>query len=161
MQMDTFEMFGENFLLMHDNAPHKVGCVSDFLNVEGKRTMGWPACSPDINLIEHVWDMLGRRLRSITTAVQNPERVAAALVEIWDNLPQDMIDNVIRSMKRRLLKEFWKCLCPTGSYILGVLNLYLHTYYSLINCCCDFFEKLTFKHSPVYYKSQITKQNHS
>jgi len=64
--------------------------------------MEWPASSPDINPIEHVWDMLGKRLRFITPAVQNPEQVAAALFEIWDNLPQDMIDNVIRSMKRRM-----------------------------------------------------------
>jgi len=64
--------------------------------------MARPACSPDINPIEHVWDMLGRRLRSITPAGQNPEQVAAALVEIWDNLPQDMIDNVITIMRRRM-----------------------------------------------------------
>jgi len=102
MQIDTFEMFGENFLLMHDNArSHKVRCVSDFLNVVGIRTMAGPACSSDINPIEYVWDMLGR-LRSITPAVQIPEPVAAAPVEIWNNLPQDMIDNVIRSMRRRM-----------------------------------------------------------
>jgi len=29
-QMDTFEMFGENFLLMHDNTrPHMARCVSE------------------------------------------------------------------------------------------------------------------------------------
>jgi len=66
---------GENFLLMHDNVrPHKARCASDFLNVAGIRTVAWPACSPNINPIEHVWDMLGRQLRSITPAVQNPER---------------------------------------------------------------------------------------
>jgi len=88
---------------MHDNAcPHKARCVSDFFNVVGIRTMAWPACSPDIDPIEHAWDMLSRRLKSITSAVQNSEQVAAALVEIWDNLPKDMIDNVIRSMRRRM-----------------------------------------------------------
>jgi len=80
-------LIGENFSLMHDNAsPHKARCVSDFLNVVGVRTMAWPACSPDINPIEHVWDMLARRLRSITPAVQNPEQRAAALVEIWGTI---------------------------------------------------------------------------
>jgi len=61
---------GENFLLMHDNTrPHKARCVSDILDVVGIRTIAWPACYPDINPIEHVRLMLGRRLRSITPAV--------------------------------------------------------------------------------------------
>lgn len=94
---------GANFLLMQDNArPHVARCVTDFLNQVEIPTMNWPACSPDLNPIEHVWDMLGRRLRSRIPAVQNREDVRGALIEIWDNLPQEMIDNLIRSMGRRM-----------------------------------------------------------
>lgn len=94
---------GENFCLMHDNArPHVARCVTNFLNEVEIPTMNWPACSPDMNPIEHIWDMLGRRLRSRIPAVQSVAETCDALHQIWENLPQAMIDNVIRSMERRM-----------------------------------------------------------
>lgn len=95
---------GADFLLMQDNArPHTARCVTEYLDQVQIPTMNWPACSPDMNPIEHVWDMLGRRLRSRIPAVRNLEEARTALMEIWENLPQEMIDNVIRSMVRRMV----------------------------------------------------------
>jgi len=94
---------GENFVLMHDNArPHVAHIVTDFLNEVGIPTLNWPACSPDLNPIEHVWDMLARRLRSRRRAVQSREELRVALIEEWDRLPQELIDNLINSMRRRM-----------------------------------------------------------
>ncbi|GFU76492.1 hypothetical protein TNCV_3046911 [Trichonephila clavipes] len=33
--------------------------------------MNWPARSPDLNPIEHVWDFLGRRLAARTFTISN------------------------------------------------------------------------------------------
>ncbi|GFU51760.1 transposable element Tcb1 transposase [Trichonephila clavipes] len=54
---------GDDFILMDDNCrPHRANLVEDFLFEEGIIQMEWPACSPDMNPIEYVWDALGRRV---------------------------------------------------------------------------------------------------
>ena len=46
--------------------------------------MEWPACSPDLNPIEHLWDQLGRSVRAHMT----PNHTLAHLQEEWDRCPR-------------------------------------------------------------------------
>ncbi|GFW16348.1 transposable element Tcb1 transposase [Trichonephila clavipes] len=51
------------FLFMDDNArPQRASIVDECLQSEDITRMDWTAYSPDLNPIEHVWDMLGRRI---------------------------------------------------------------------------------------------------
>lgn len=94
---------GENFLFMQDNArPHVANVVMDYLSEVDIRTLEWPPRSPDLNPIEHVWDMLGRRIRQRQHPPLDLQHLAAALVEEWDDITQESVATIIRSMRRRL-----------------------------------------------------------
>ncbi|GFT85417.1 transposable element Tcb2 transposase [Trichonephila clavipes] len=70
---------GDDFILMDDNCrPHRANLVENFLFAKGIVRMECPACSPDMNLIEHVWDALGRRV----AGRQTPHKLS----KIWKEL---------------------------------------------------------------------------
>jgi hypothetical protein len=89
---------GEDFVFMHDNArPHIAHCVSLYLDPVGIYRMDWPACSPDLNPIEHVWDKLGRQIRSRPVVPDNLNYLRIALLEEWERIPQDYVQNLFES----------------------------------------------------------------
>ncbi|GFW13151.1 15-hydroxyprostaglandin dehydrogenase [Trichonephila clavipes] len=63
--------------------------------------MDWPARSPDLNPIQHVWDFLGRRLAARTLPPITIRELRLALQDEWAAMPQQLIDTLILSMGRR------------------------------------------------------------
>uniref|UniRef100_A0AAZ3PPB8 Tc1-like transposase DDE domain-containing protein n=1 Tax=Oncorhynchus tshawytscha TaxID=74940 RepID=A0AAZ3PPB8_ONCTS len=57
--------------------------------------------SPDLNPIEHVWDLLGRRVRARAIPHRNVRELAGALVEGYGNISQQELANLVQSMRRR------------------------------------------------------------
>ncbi|GFX12382.1 transposable element Tcb2 transposase [Trichonephila clavipes] len=93
---------GDDFILMDDNCkPHRANLVEDFLFEEGIVRMEWPACSPDLNPIEHVWDALGRQVAGRQPPPQTLEELERALLEEWDRIPQLVINSLIDSVPQR------------------------------------------------------------
>lgn len=93
---------GENFIFQQDNArPHTAGLVRNFLQEHNVTVLPWPAQSPDMNPIEHAWDMLQRRIQRGGVVHNNQRELFAALQQAWEDIPQEEFDNLILSMQRR------------------------------------------------------------
>ncbi len=96
-------VYGHNFRLQDDNArPHRAAAVREFLEAEGVEQLPWPACSPDMNPIEHAWDALGRAINDRDVIPQTLQELADALREEWDAMPVDVVNKLVDSMPRRL-----------------------------------------------------------
>ncbi|GFX00961.1 transposable element Tcb2 transposase [Trichonephila clavipes] len=94
---------GDKFVFMVDNATcHRTLAVQDCLDSEGIQRLVWPARSPDLNPIENVWDALGRQVAGRNYPPTNKNTLIRALTEEWDKLPQQLLDNVVQSMVRRV-----------------------------------------------------------
>lgn len=101
--MPYMPFIGPGALLMQDNArPHKARCVTDYLNAVEIRTLEWPARSPDLNCIEHLWDALKRRVRGRNSRISTLAELEAAVLEEWEAIPQDFIQDLFGSMPRRM-----------------------------------------------------------
>ena len=93
---------GDDFILVQDNAhPHTARVSMTFVEDEGITVMDWPARSSDLNPIEHLWDMLSRRVRRRPHPPENVQNLTNALVQEWQAIPQNDIRRIIRSMPRR------------------------------------------------------------
>ncbi|GFW56604.1 transposable element Tcb2 transposase [Trichonephila clavipes] len=55
-----------------------------------------------LNPIENVWDALGRKVAGRNYPPTNKNTFFRALTEEWDKLPQQLLDNVVQSMVRRV-----------------------------------------------------------
>ncbi|GFX83619.1 transposable element Tcb2 transposase [Trichonephila clavipes] len=87
------------FLFMDDNAPcHRTVAAEQLLESEDIERMDWPARSPDLNPIEHVWDFLGRRLAARTLPPVTIRELRLTLQDEWAAMPQQLIDTLILSM---------------------------------------------------------------
>ena len=91
---------GQAFVFQQDNAPcHKARRVSDFLQRSGVVVMDWPAQSPDLNPIEHLWEVLFRKVENKKPS--NLNALWQLLQEAWVDIPAATIQKLVHSMPAR------------------------------------------------------------
>lgn len=91
----------DDWLYQQDNAPcHTAKSITKWLRENEIKKLPWPANSPDLNPIEHLWTTIDRKL------AQNPPNTMAeleeALVNQWNTITQTEVLNLIESMPKRV-----------------------------------------------------------
>ena len=81
--------------------------------------LDWPPLSPEMSPNEHLWDELDRRVRARRQPLRNVNELTNALINEWNNIPQQVIANLVLSMRRRCTA----CIAANGSYTLLIAVL--------------------------------------
>jgi len=70
----------------------------------------WPQQSPDLNPIEHLWDVVEWELHALDVHPTNLHQLQDAILSIWANISkecfQDLVESVPRTIKA-VLKAKW------------------------------------------------------
>ncbi|UYV81979.1 hypothetical protein LAZ67_21000289, partial [Cordylochernes scorpioides] len=89
-----------NALYQQDNArPHTARIRQQAL--QDVQMLPWPPYSPDLSPIEHVWDIIGRRLHALPQP-RSEDELWQMVEREWRAIPQDAIRTLIDSLPRRV-----------------------------------------------------------
>ncbi|UYV70148.1 hypothetical protein LAZ67_7001969 [Cordylochernes scorpioides] len=89
-----------NALYQQDNArPHTARISQQAL--QDVQMLPWPPYSPDLSPIEHVWDIIGRRLHALPQP-RSEDELWHVVEREWRAIPQDAIRTLIDSLARRV-----------------------------------------------------------
>ncbi len=87
-----------------DNAPcHKAQIISDWLHEHDKELtlLKWPPQSPDLNPIEHLWDVVEREIHIMDVQPTNLQQLCDAIMSIWTTISEECLQDLVESMPRR------------------------------------------------------------
>lgn len=99
------ESLDENisFSFQDDNAPvHRAKLVLEWKEENLISSIPWPAQSPDLNPIEHLWDHLGRKVHEHKSHPKNKNELIVILKEEWSKIENNYLEKLVNSMPHRV-----------------------------------------------------------
>ena len=104
--LKTVEFYGldrENLIFQQDNDPkHTSKLASKWFKDNNINVLKWPAQSPDLNPIEHLWHHLKQQLNAYEVPATGIHELWERVQVEWDRIPKEVCRNLIESMPRRI-----------------------------------------------------------
>ncbi len=92
-----------------DNRPcHKAQIISDwFLEYDNEFTLlKWPPQSPDLNPIEHIWDVVEREIHIMDVQRTNLQQLGDAFMSILTKISEECFSNTLLNLCHEELRQF-------------------------------------------------------
>lgn len=91
----------DGVIYQQDNAPcHKSAVTMRWFKDNCVDLLEWPAQSPDLNPIEHLWANLKRKIRE--RHIKSKTDLKNVLVQEWNSISPDECRKLVRSMPQRI-----------------------------------------------------------
>lgn len=89
-------------VFQQDNAPvHTARVTKQWLQQRNVLVLPWPAKSPDLNPIENLWGIVVREVYKEGRQYNDTNELKAAITAAWQAIPQQTLQNLVRSMPSR------------------------------------------------------------
>ena len=101
--IDMHKLNLRNITFMHDNATvHSSKFTNKWLNINKVNTIEWPSCSPDLNPIENLWEILHQKVRKANIKPRNKDGLWNILEREWYSINSDIVRKLYLSMTKRI-----------------------------------------------------------
>ena len=85
----------------HDSK-HTARLTKAWLQEHDVITLPWPAQSPDLNIIEHLWDHLKRKIRAHQPQPRNVDELWEIVVQEWRLIEPEFVKRLYATLPKRV-----------------------------------------------------------
>ena len=101
--IEFYDMNPSKVIFQHDNDPkHTAKSVKEWLKNQEFTVLNWPAQSPDLNPIEHLWFHVKKALNQFENPASGMIELWERVQKVWNEISPEVCSNLFESMPRRI-----------------------------------------------------------